>query len=80
MALRATTVRFDRWAYELIQDEAERAGMTVAQFIREAALIRATLRAVADAEALTAPDIARAVHLCSERLVALNRQANDDGG
>lgn len=45
MALIATTVRWDAATYEYIRDEARDANVTVAQFVREAAIIRALLRA-----------------------------------
>lgn len=73
MALRPTTVRFDERSYELVRAEAKRAGMTVAQFVREAALIRATLRAVADENGWTAADLVRAWQLCSEHLATIGR-------
>jgi hypothetical protein len=45
LALVATTVRWDEATYEYIRSEARNANMTVAQFVREATLIRAVLRA-----------------------------------
>ena len=40
MAMHATTVRFTEDLWELIEGEAARQGVTVAQFVREAALLR----------------------------------------
>jgi hypothetical protein len=44
MPLVATTVRWDQATYEYIRNEARDANVTVAQFVREAALIRAVVR------------------------------------
>lgn len=44
MPLTTTTVRFDDVAYDYIRNEARDAGVSVAQFIREAALMRAAIR------------------------------------
>lgn len=44
MPLVSTTVRFDEVSYNYIRDEARDADISVAQFIREAAIIRAALR------------------------------------
>jgi hypothetical protein len=44
MALVATTIRWDEAAYEYVREEARSAGVTVSQFVREAALIRAAVR------------------------------------
>jgi hypothetical protein len=46
MPLVSMTVRFDRASYDYIRDEARDAGVSVAQFVREAALIRAALRGI----------------------------------
>jgi hypothetical protein len=45
MALVATTVRWDEATYEWIRNEARDADLTVAQFVREATIMRALLRA-----------------------------------
>lgn len=45
--LRPMTVRFDQTAYELVAAEALASGVPIAQFVREAALIRAMVRALA---------------------------------
>jgi len=42
--LRAITIRWDHVTHEVIRAEAQHAGVTVAQFVREAALIRACVR------------------------------------
>lgn len=47
MPLKSTTVRFDEATYAFIRDEARAAGISTAQFIREATLIRAVLRSAA---------------------------------
>jgi uncharacterized protein (DUF1778 family) len=56
MALQPTTIRFPRDGMALVQRAAERAGCTVAQFVREAALMRAfiTLESNRDPEQLAA--------------------------
>lgn len=41
------TIRFDQFAYEMVAREAELSGIPIAQFVREAALIRALARALA---------------------------------
>jgi hypothetical protein len=46
MPLVSMTVRFDRASYDYIRDEARDAGISVAQFVREAAIIRAALRGI----------------------------------
>jgi hypothetical protein len=46
MPLVSMTVRFDQVAYDYIRGEARDAGVSVAQFVREAAIIRAALRSV----------------------------------
>jgi uncharacterized protein (DUF1778 family) len=43
MALQPTTIRFTRDGMALVQRAADRTGCTVAQFVREAALMRAVL-------------------------------------
>jgi uncharacterized protein (DUF1778 family) len=43
MGLQPTTIRFPRDALMLVQRAAEQTGCTVAQFVREAALMRAVL-------------------------------------
>ena len=43
MALRPTTIRFTPDAMELIQRAAKRQGCSVSQFVREAALMRASM-------------------------------------
>jgi hypothetical protein len=45
MTLKATTIRWDAVAHRLIEAEARDAGVGFSQFVREAALIRAALRA-----------------------------------
>jgi hypothetical protein len=40
----ATTVRFDRLSHAAVAEEARRSGISFAQFVREAALMRATIR------------------------------------
>jgi len=42
--LRAITIRWDQVTHDIIRAEAQDAGITVAQFVREAALIRACVR------------------------------------
>jgi hypothetical protein len=44
MPLVKTTVRWDDVTYHDIQEEARTAGVTVAQFVREAAIMRAMIR------------------------------------
>lgn len=40
----AITIRWDQTTHEIIREEARMAGVTIAQFVREAALIRAAIR------------------------------------
>jgi hypothetical protein len=40
MALKPTTIRFAAAAYDLLQREADEQGVSLAQYVREAALIR----------------------------------------
>jgi hypothetical protein len=47
MPLKATTIRWDETTYEWLREEARAANITVAQFVREAAIMRAMLRATA---------------------------------
>ena len=53
MAPRTTTLRFDAAAHELVKAAAEACGVTTAQFMREAALVRAVLTLRTDIEHLT---------------------------
>lgn len=80
MPLKATTVRFDEIAFALVQDEAERAGMTTAQFIREAALIRAVLRARGGPSVAPA-ELVESIHAVSDRVIALAAvEKSSEGG
>lgn len=45
--MKVTTIRFGRDLWALLEQEAELAGVSVSQYIREAALMRATAAAVA---------------------------------
>ena len=45
MAMTRTTISFTRDGMELIQEAAKRQGSSVSQFVREAALMRATMAA-----------------------------------
>ena len=45
MAMTRTTISFTREGMQLIQDAAKRQGSSVSQFVREAALMRATMAA-----------------------------------
>ncbi len=40
MALKPTTIRFATRAYDLLQQEADEQGVSLAQYVREAALLR----------------------------------------
>jgi len=44
MTMHATTIRFSLASWELIEREARREGVSVAQYIREAALLQAAYR------------------------------------
>jgi hypothetical protein len=55
MSLRPITIRFDDHVHELISAEAKRMGVSFAQFVREAALLRTFMRALA-AESDRPPD------------------------
>ena len=50
MALHATTIRFGDRAYTAIARAADSQGISVSQYVREAALIRAVLDDLEDAE------------------------------
>jgi hypothetical protein len=50
--MRATTVRFGADLWEMLEREAERTGVSVAQYIREAALARVAYRAAVRGEPL----------------------------
>ena len=45
MAMTGTTISFTREGTEMIRDAAKRQGSSVSQFVREAALMRATMAA-----------------------------------
>lgn len=50
-AMKVTTVRFGSDLWELLEGEAERVGVSVSQYLREAALARATASAAARGDA-----------------------------
>jgi hypothetical protein len=50
--MRATTVRFGTDLWEMLEREAERTGVSVAQYVREAALARVAYRAAVRGEPL----------------------------
>lgn len=80
MPLRATTIRFDEGAAQLVQDAAHSAGISFSQFVREAALMRAVMRAMSQGlkTPLTSEEHARILHECSELVIA--RSGVDNGG
>lgn len=55
---RALTVRFDAMTYDMVQAEATHAGVSVAQFIREATVMRCSIRAVRRSAPSVAMDFA----------------------
>jgi mobilization protein NikA len=68
----ATTVRFDQLAHAAIAAEARQSGISFAQFVREAALMRATIRQITREYAIPPEYMIRLVNE-SERLVELAR-------
>jgi hypothetical protein len=68
----ATTVRFDRLSHAAVAEEARSSGISFAQFVREAALIRATIRQITREYAIPPEYMIRLANE-SERLVELAR-------
>lgn len=59
MTMRATTVRFSEELWELLEGEAARQGVSAAQFIRDATVMRAALEAERRQDGDTGAEIAR---------------------
>lgn len=68
MALRPTTIRFAPDAMELVQEAASALGISVAQFVREAALMRACVT----------PGIREEMVEMSERIARLSRPVDGE--
>ena len=80
VALKPTTIRFATRAYDLIQGEAGAQGVSVAQYVREAALIRVTIDWVdhhSDRGAVTLAELVRQVRELSSDSEPMDRRADD---
>lgn len=75
VALHATTIRFDSLTYDFVREEARAAGLPVSQFVREATLMRAVLRAATR----DAPGLPRDFKLLAEEVERLARVDNSRG-
>ena len=74
MPMRATTVRFSEDLWQLLDDEATRQGISAAQFVRDAAIVRLAFLAGRRGDA----ESEQSIETIAER--AVRRQQNGRGG
>lgn len=77
MALKPTTIRISPDAYERLVRAAEKQGCSVAQYIREAAIIRLLLEEVEAGYGVPLPDLIRQVRILARDNEGMDRRATD---